>query len=74
MLKALVLTTLGGFVSGRVVRNGWLAVLLMIGLVGSETTYEAIHRHWRPLKDVAAFSALDTTGSAAVLLGEVLAI
>ena len=74
MLKALTLALLGGLVSGRWVRNGWLAALLMVGLVGSETTYEAVHDHWRPLKDVGAFATLDTAGSAALLFGEIMAI
>lgn len=74
ILKALVIAILGGLLAGHWVRNGWLALLLMIGLVGTETTYEAVHRHWRPVRDVEAFALLDTAGSAALLIGEVLSI
>lgn len=74
MWKAVVIAALGGMLSGHWVRNGWWALLLLIGLVCTETTYEAIRHHWKPVADVGAFALLDTVGSTAVLVGEVLSI
>ena len=72
MWKAVVVAALGGVLSGRWIRNGWWALVLLVGLVSIETGYEAVHRHWQPLRDVEAFFLLDTVGSTALLIGEVL--
>ncbi|MBB3930747.1 hypothetical protein GGR25_001786 [Kaistia hirudinis] len=74
MLKAVVVAALGGVLSGHSIRNGWWALLLLVGLVCVETGYEAVAHHWGPVHDAAAFAVLDTVGSTAVLVGEVLSI
>lgn len=74
MWKAVIVAALGGVLSGHWVRNGWWALVLLVGLVSVETGYEAVEHHWSPVHDVAAFALLDTVGSTAVLVGEVLAI
>ncbi len=74
MLKALLVSALGGISSGHAVRNGWTALVLVLMLIGAETTYEAVHRHWSLKRDLAAFGLLDTVGSGALLVGEVLSV
>lgn len=74
MLKALVISALGGIVSGHFVRNGWKALFLVIALIGAETAYEAMHHHWSGRRDVGVFGLLDTVGSGAMLVGEILSV
>ncbi len=74
MLKALLVSALGGITSGHALRNGWAALALLLMLIGAETTYEAVHRHWSIRHDLAAFGILDTVGSGALLVGEVLSV
>ena len=74
MLKALLVSALGGVLSGHTVRSGWTALMLVLMLIGAETTYEAIHHHWSVRHDVGAFGLLDTVGSGALLVGEVLSV
>lgn len=74
MAKAIVVAALGGMLSGHWVRNGWWALLLLIGIVSTEVTVETVHHHWTPAHDVAAFAVLDWVGSMAVLLGEALTV
>ena len=72
MLKAILVSALGGILSGHYVRNGWRALFLVIALIGAETAYEAIHHPWSGRHDIGAFGVLDTVGSGAVLVGELL--
>ena len=74
MLKALLVSALGGIFSGHTIRSGWAALVLMLMLISAETTYEAVRHHWSARHDVGAFGLLDTVGSGALLVGEVLSI
>ncbi|HWJ72129.1 MAG TPA: hypothetical protein VNX29_03080 [Kaistia sp.] len=74
MLKAIVVSALGGVMSGHFVRNGWKAMFLVVALIGAEATYEVIHHHWSGRRDIGVFGLLDTIGSGAVLVGEALSV
>jgi high-affinity nickel permease len=72
MWKAVVVAALGGMLSGHWIRNGWLALVLLMGLVIAETGVEAVRHHWKPLHDIGNFALVDTVGSTALLLSEAL--
>jgi len=69
MVKAIVIAALGGFLWGRWIRNGWLALLLLVALVAAEAGLVTSRHDWSPLAGIGMFFLLDTVGSAAVLLG-----
>lgn len=73
-LKAVIVSAIGGILSGRFVRNGWKALFLLVALASAETAFEAVRHSYAIRSDLGLFGVLDTVGSTAVLVGEALSV